>query len=345
MLLFPRIAGRCLNSRIPFTTALLMPHVLSLLRCLKVWRECSTLYHTHIDSQQQPYQMQRGIFLILRIGEITATILSGTAPYIAAAIQLSIAAIRMIILILEKNLAILPNQVKTFWPESMSESQLIEAPGPPYPISEPRRPIEFKMDAYLMHLRELLPLWSNKQIATQMVDVYPSLSAEECKRRLDMLSVLPPERFGSVILQSPLNHAKLHYTSEGAAATDSMITKLRPALCNGCTALALGDAHVEVMMDINRDRFIEGPNVKGHPANQSLRSLKRSSGSCRCCEFMYNAASRALYHSKIGAIIRRPSEDLHTQTQLGFTRYSREQALEIRTRAGRSLALLRIAHC
>lgn len=170
----------------------------------------------------------------------------------------------------------------------------------------------------------------------------PSLSAKECKRRRHMLSVLTPERFGTGTPRRPrLDHAKPHYTSEAVAAIDSVIARLQQTMCKECTALELGDAHMNAMRDFND--FYGGPNTEGHPANQSLRSLKRSSDRFPCCKSMYNAASPPMYSPKSGRRIRPESDDL--QTRVGFTRYNGEHFLEIKTGAGKRLALLRMAHC
>lgn len=233
----------------------------------------------------------------------------------------------------------------------------------------------FEMDT-LIHLYEQWPLWSYKDIASQLVLICPKSytppwSAEECASRLHMLYVLSPERFGTGLPPPPFDHSNVDYVSE-AAEIDSIITRLQPTLCNKCAALDLGEAHVEAMIDFND--LYAGPNTEDHPANQSLRSLKRSSDCCRCCEFMYDAASRTMRSLGSKQLIW-PEAD-HLQTRLGFTRYNGEHFLEIKTAVspgeslaspgeslagpgeslaspggeslaslGESLALLRMAHC
>lgn len=212
-------------------------------------------------------------------------------------------------------------------------------------ISVSRRWTRFEMDT-LIHLYEQWPLWSYKDIASQLVLICPesdapSWSAEECARRLHMLYVLSPERFGTGLPPPPLDHSNVDYELE-ALEIDSIITRPQPTLCNECAALDLGKAHVEAMIDFGD--FYAGPNTEGHPAHQSLRSLKKSSDCYRCCDFMYNAASRTMRSPRSAQLIRPEADDL--QTRLGFTRYNGEHFLEIKTTAspGKRLALLRMAH-
>jgi hypothetical protein len=82
---------------------------------------------------------------------------------------------------------------------------------------------------------------------------------------------------------------------------------------------------------MNFSDFWAGPDPAGYPANQSLRSLKRSSECCCCCEFMYNTAIRTMHYLKSEQVIKAEADD--SLTRLGFTRFNGAHFLEISTAA------------
>jgi hypothetical protein len=214
-----------------------------------------------------------------------------------------------------------------------------------------RRWTRLEMDN-LIQLYEQHPLWSYEDIACQLLLTCPDSSAaslwtqpwsaKECAHRLYMLYALTPERFGSGLLPPLFNHSEVDYTPE-TAEMDPIITRAQPTFCKECAALNLGETHVEAMMDF--DDFWAGPDPAGHPANQSLHSLKRSSEYCCCCDFMYNTAIRTIHPLKSEQPIKAEADNL--QTRLSFARYHGAHFLEILTAARplQILARLQMAHC
>lgn len=205
----------------------------------------------------------------------------------------------------------------------------------------------------LMTIYKEKPLWSYWDIATQLrllredgrIDFGSRFghdmpwSPKDCARRLHELYEISPERFDATLPPPPLDSLNVVHTS-GESDTDPLVTNLQPTLCDDCTALNLGKAHMDAMLDF--DDWCAGPDTKQHPASRSLLALNRSAETCPCCKFMYNAAA-SHFVSSTGEL---SPERASLQIRLGFIRESGEHQLSIKTTSfpQRELARLRMAH-
>lgn len=211
--------------------------------------------------------------------------------------------------------------------------------------SDPRPWTRLEMDRLITLYKEM-PLWSYWDIAIQLMhsDALPARaepwSPEDCARRLHILYDLAPERFGTAPPPTAFKPLNAVHTS-GTPDTDPLVTDLQPTLCNECTALDLGRAHMEAMLDFND--WWSGTYTGGHPASRSIRALKESADCCPCCKFMYKAATT--YRDRTSPLMRQVFEDL--KTRLAFTRTSGEHfvVIEAATTPKQEIARLRMAHC
>jgi len=194
------------------------------------------------------------------------------------------------------------------------------------------------------------PLWSYWDIAIKLMHldlvrssafelIVAPWSPEDCACRLHELYALALETFGTALAPLALNLSNAVHTS-GELQIDHIVTDLQRTLCSECTALDLGQTHMEAMLDFGD--WWTGPDTEGHPASRSIRALEESAKCCPCCNFMYKATGQT---SHMSPLMRPAFRDFGTK--LSVTRAQGEHYLVLTagTTPGQKIAQLRMAHC